>query len=407
MDYTTLFPARELPKDAGNIDRNCLYAVFEQIKDGRKKRGQRYSLPLLLTLLLLARLAGETEISAAAEWIRLRSDWICEHLQIKRQTMPCTGTYLYLLSRIDHEQVTQLVAAYLIQAEARQRCGEEPSRLRNQAGREHREHVALDGKTLRGTLGHVAEDQPPVHILSLYEVKTGVVLTQRVVREKENEISAAKEMALPQYVKGRVITADAIHTQKSFCQQIHRAGGKYLLYVKENHPTDYEDLAFFFEDAHADRSQWHTSQSTEKGHGRLTTRTITTSTEMNAWFDVQWAGIVQVFRIERCVVRKGKTSKQVVYGWTNFTPHEAGPEAIGGFSRDHWAIENRLHWRRDVTLNEDHSQLRSKGKPPVLAVLNNTVLALMDWLGVRNVPAHMRRYAAHPHLALALLIRSL
>lgn len=407
MDYTTLISGIKLPPDASLIDANSLCATFEQVKDGRKKRGQRYSLAVLLTLLLLARLAGETEISAAAEWIRLRADWIGERLQLKRKTMPCTGTYLYALSKLDHDQITQLVAGWLIKAEASRRCGEEPSRLRNQDGREHRQHVALDGKTLRGTLSHESVDQPAVHLVSLYEVKTGVVLTQREMLEKENEISAAKEMALPLYVKGRVITADAMHTQKTFCQRINGSGGNYILYFKDNHPTDHEDLAFFFEDADADQSEWKKSSSVEKGHGRVTTRTITTSTEMKEWFEVQWAGVEQVFRVERRVVKKGKTSNEVVYGLTNLTPQEADPASIGTFIRDHWAIENRLHWRRDVTLGEDHSKLRGKGKPPILAVLNNTLLALMDWLGVRNVPSQMRCYAAHPHLALALLIEPL
>src|SRR5437879_3884106 len=79
-----------------------------------------------------------------------------------------------------------------------------------------------------------------------------------------------------------------------------------------------------------------------------------------------------------------ETSQQVVYGFSNLTPAEASPQAIATFLRNHWAIENRLHWRRDVTLHEDQSQVRSVGKPQGLAALNNIVLSLMDWLGVRN-----------------------
>jgi predicted transposase YbfD/YdcC len=99
-----------------------------------------------------------------------------------------------------------------------------------------------------------------------------------------------------------------------------------------------------------------------------------------------------------------ETSQQVVYGFSNLTPAQASPEAIATFLRDHWAIENRLHWRRDVTLREDHSQVRTSGKPEVLSALNNVVLALMDWLGVRNVPDQMRIFAAFPTLALDLLL---
>lgn len=407
MDYTTFISGIELPKDAPAIDAHSLYAAFEQVNDGRKKRGKRYALPLLLTLLLLARWAGETEIKAAAEWVRHRNDWICEQLPFTRKTVPCTGTYLYALNKIEPEELTKIVAQCLTKAEASKRCGEEPSRLCNQDGRQQRQHLALDGKTLRGTLKHLSPDQSSVHLLSLYEVKTGMVVAQRAMAEKENEITAVKDLLVPLYVKGRVITADAIQTQKTFCQRVNQYAGKYLLYFKDNHPTAHEDLAFFFEDPDADRSEWKTGSTTEKGHGRLTTRRVTTSTEMKDWFAHEWSGIEQVFRIERIVVKKGKISHEVVYGLTNLSPQEAGPAEIGAFVRAHWAIENRLHWRRDVTLNEDHSQVRVQNKPQVLAVLNNTLLALFDWLGVPNVPVQMRLYAARPHLALTLLVGKL
>jgi hypothetical protein len=94
----------------------------------------------------------------------------------------------------------------------------------------------------------------------------------------------------------------------------------------------------------------------------------------------------------------------VIYGLTNLTPTEAGPEAVAAFARAQWAVENRLHWRRDVTLREDHSQVRTGGRPEALAALNNVVLALMDWLGVRNVPEQMRIFNAYPQLALELLL---
>ena len=99
-----------------------------------------------------------------------------------------------------------------------------------------------------------------------------------------------------------------------------------------------------------------------------------------------------------------ETSQQAVYGFSNLTPAQASPEAIATFLRNHWAIENRLHWRRDVTLREDHSQVRTTGKPQVLAALNNIVLSLMDWLGVPNVPDQMRIFGAFPKLALDILL---
>jgi len=444
MDYNTLVSEEEEQR-LSRVPLTALYEALGQVKDGRKKRGCRYSLALLLTLLLLARLAGETELRGAAHWIKLRKGWIIEHLQLKRASVPCLGTFLYALSKIDAQDLLTVVAGCLTRWEAAERCENEPSRLAGQDGQQQKRHVAVDGKTMRGTLGHEAVSQPSVHVLSVYEVRTGLVLAQRCVAEKENEISAVKDLLTPVYVKDRVWTADAMHTQKSTCQGIDQLGGNYLFFFKDNHPTAHEDLALFFQDPEADQSSWGSYTQTEKGHGRLTTRTVRTTTQMNEWFAKEWTGIAQTFEVVRTVKRKRRkvleqppageqtppsaqqtsapplakakptkptkhvvfveeTSQQVVYGFSNLTPAQASPQAIATFLRDHWAIENRLHWRRDVTLHEDQSQVRSTGKPPVLAALNNIVLALMDWLGVCNVPEQMRIFAAFPQLALALLL---
>jgi predicted transposase YbfD/YdcC len=450
MDYNTLLTAEEEQR-LSRVPLTALYEALKQVTDGRKKRGCRYSLALILTLFLLARLAGETDLGAAAQWIRLRKGWIIQQLHLTRGSLPCAGTYAYALERIDAQELLTVVAGCLTRWEAAERCENEPSRLAGQDGQQAKQHVAVDGKTMRGTLGHESASQPSVHVLSVYEVRTGLVLAQRNVAEKENEITAVKELLTPVYVKDRVWTADAMHTQKTACQHIDQLGGKYLFFFKDNHPTAHEDLALFFQDPNADHSRWGSFSQTDKGHGRLTTRTVRTTTEMNDWFATQWAGIAQSFQVIRTVKRKQRkvvepaqsgeqspasaqatpgqqqvpvkrppkakppkkakqvifveeTSQQVVYGFSNLTPTEASPEAIATFVRNHWAIENRLHWRRDVTLREDQSQVRTTGKPPVLAALNNIVLSLMDWLGVRNVPEQMRLFAAFPKLALDLLL---
>ena len=448
MDYNTLVREEEEQR-LSRVPLTALYEGLQQVKDGRKKRGCRYSLALILTLLLLARLAGETEIRAAAQWIRLRKGWIIEQFHLTRASVPCQGTYLYALERIDAQELLEVVAGCLTRWEAGERCENEASRLNDLGGKQDKQHVAVDGKTMRGTLGHESAEQPSVHVLSVYEVRTGLVLAQRSVVEKENEISAVKDLLTPVYVKDRVWTADAMHTQKTACQRIDQLGGKFLFFFKDNHPTAHEDLALFFQDPDADQSAWGFFSQTDKGHGRLTTRTVRTTTEMNDWFANEWTGIAQSFQVIRTVkgkrrkvieqaqeqtpsgeqatqgcqqakvkhtpkakaTRKARqvifveeTSQQVVYGFSNLTPSQASPQAIATFLRNHWAIENRLHWRRDVTLHEDHSQVRSAGKPQALAALNNIVLSLMDWLGVPNVPDQMRTFAAFPRLALDLLL---
>lgn len=212
MDYSTL-PKAEEEQRLSRVPLTALYEALKQVTDGRKKRGCRYPLALLLTLLLVARLAGETDIRAAAQWIRLRKDWIIEHLHLSRASLPCAGTYLYALERIDAHELLEVVAGCLTRWEAEERCENEASRLSELGGKQDKQHVAVDGKTMRGTLGHKSADQPSVHVLSVYEVRTGLVLAQRSVAEKENEISAVKDLFTPMYVKDRVWTADAMHTR--------------------------------------------------------------------------------------------------------------------------------------------------------------------------------------------------
>src|SRR2546428_1811298 len=303
MDYSTLL-AEEEEHRLSRVPLTALYEALKQVKDGRKKRGCRYSLALILALLLLARLAGETELRAAAQWIKLRKGWIIEQLQLTRASVPCAGTYAYALDKIDAHELLTVVAGCLTRWEAAERCENEPSRLAEQGGQQEKQEGAVDGKTMRGTLGHQSATQPSVHVLSVYEVRTGLVLAQRSVVEKENEITAVKDLLDPVYVKDRVWTADAIHTQKAACQRIEQFGGKYLFFFKDNHPTAHEDLALYFQDPDADQSTWNVFSHTEKGHGRLTTRTVRTTTEMNEWFAGEWAGVAQTFQVIRSVKRK-------------------------------------------------------------------------------------------------------
>jgi len=388
--------------EALSIDPASLYSAFEQVGDGRKRKGKRYPLPLLLTLLLLGKLAGETTVSGIVDWIKERQGWLRAQLDWPKR-FPTNSTYSEALARCDAEQIVTVVASVLLKARAVEQCGTEPSRVEAQKQEEALTHVAMDGKTLRGTLGHESEGQPSVHLLSFYECQSGIVLTQRAVHSKENEISAAAALVHPALVKGRIISTDAMHTQKKWCACVHVYGGYYLTIVKKNQPQMYQDLVDFFDDQDAEQQEWQHSKSVHKGHGRLEIREMWTSTQMNAWFETEWAGVAQVFRLRRAVKEGDKEREEIVYGVTNLTRKQANASRLLALQQAHWRIENRLHYRRDVTLGEDACQVRMSGAPQALAALNGGVLALMDWLQVRNVASAMRHFCAHPLQALHLL----
>jgi predicted transposase YbfD/YdcC len=387
------------------IDPDSLYSAFEQVTDGRKKKGKRYPLPLLLTLLLLGKLAGESTINGIVDWVKERQAWLRAQLDWPKR-FPTNSTYSEALARCDAEQIVTVVAQVLLKARAVEQRESEPDRG-EAPPEEALTHVAMDGKTLRGTLRHEREGQPSVHLLSLYECQSGIVLTQRAVQSKENEISAAGALVHPALVKGRIVSTDAMHTQTKWCACVHVYDGYYLTIVKKNQPQMYEDLVDFFADPDAEQEEWQYEKCVQKGHGRLEIREIWTSTQMNEWFETEWAGLAQVFRLRRYVKEGENEREELVYGVTNLPRQKANASRLLALQQAHWRIENRLHYRRDVTLGEDASQVRVSGAPQALAALKGGVLALMDWLHVRNVASQMRHFCAHPLEALQLLCGTL
>jgi predicted transposase YbfD/YdcC len=407
MNYSMLEEAMEQVKLPVEIDGMSVYRAMEHIQDGRHKRGVRYSVALIFTLILLAKVAGMTTPLAIAQWVRLRAKWLREVLPITPKSFPCAATYSNVLRAVDAEQVNEVLMQALTRVAATQRCGDEPSRLAGQAQGEQHVHVALDGKTLRGTLSHEALDQKKMHQLALYETQTGLILKEQVTGEKQNELSIVSQFLTPLLVKGRIISADALHTQHAFCLGVTRWDGDYVLIAKGNQSILHDDLQLFFSEPPVDCRDWRTARTVNKGHGRLEIRELVVSTELNDFLAGQWAGVAQVFRLTRTVHEHGRTRTEVVYGITSLAPARASAARLLQLVRDHWAIENRLHWRRDVTLREDHCQVRKGDAPRVLAVLNSFLLAVLDFLRVSNVPQQMRFFDAHPLQAVRLLFASL
>lgn len=408
MNLSTLDQIGQGGQESLAIDPASLYHALEQVKDRRGKKGTRYPLAFLLTLILLGKMAGQTKIARIVYWINEREKDLRKLLNWPKD-FPSQWAYTNALAHCDDQEVVQAIAQVILKARAVEQCSDEPSRLLAQKGQgeENLIHTAMDGKTLRGTLKHERDDQPPVHLLSLYECESGILLGQVTVREKENEITAAPTLLHPALVKGRIITADAMHTQIKFCVLVYLFGGHYLLIAKKNQPGLLQDLVDFFSDKELDQGEWQYYKEVDKGHGRLEVREIWASTQMNQFFERKWAGLAQIFMIRRTITEKGKTRIETVYGVTSLPRKKADARRLLQLNRKHWSIENRLHHRKDVTLGEDASQTRVNGAPQVLAALNGGILAFMDFLGITNVAKQLIHYSAHPRDALQLLLGKL
>jgi hypothetical protein len=173
--------------------------------------------------------------------------------------------------------------------------------------------------------------------------------------------------------------------------------------VKGNHPSLEAVLPAFFEPPLGRPACQRQAQTREKGHGRIEWRRLTTTTVgVSA---LAWPGVSQVFRLERRaeLVRRGKVREEIVYGLTSVSPQRAGAARLLRWTRGQWGIENRSHWVRDVTFDEDHSTVRCGSIPQVLAGLRNVAIGLLRRAGHANIARAGRYYAAHPAEALALL----
>lgn len=395
MNYTMIAEASELAGWSKEIEALSVYQAIQKLEDKRKSKGKRYSLALILTCVLLAKMAGETTLQAITDWIRYRGAWLHHVLPETRDTFPCVATYSNVLRTVDPAHITQVLMDMLTRVRAEKR----------EEGEQR--HVILDGKMLRGTQNHVAEDQKTMHHVNLYEARTGIVLKEQMVAEKEGELTQVKSFLTPLLLAGRILSADALYTQKTICQEVIAAGGHYLLFVKGNQPTLQEDLRLFFAEPPLDCHDWRSGSTTNKGHGRLEHRQLLVSTELNDFLMRDWYGVEQVFCLRRRVEYRLKCTQEIVYGFSSLSPKQATPDLLLTLIRHHWAIENRLHYRRDVALAEDACQVRKGTAPHALAVLNSFLLALFDFCGVTNAKQQMRHFDAHPLQAVQLLLTSL
>ena len=163
--------------------------------------------------------------------------------------------------------------------------------------------------------------------------------------------------------------------------------------VKENQPHLYADLATLFRCPSGPGQDLRMYQALNKGHGRLETRTLSASTDINAY--VQWPGLQQALRLERRVVdlASGEITTKVVYGLTSLAPDQIALPQLLERWRDHWSIENRLHWVKDVVLREDASRVHIGQAPFILAALRNAVVSCLHAFGFDSVSQGRRHFA--------------
>ena len=262
------------------------------------------------------------------------------------------------------------------------------------------EAIAIDGKSLRGSK---KQDAPAAHLLSAVGQRLGLTLLQVGVADKSNEIMAIQELFRGLALKGQVITVDALLTQREVAQTVLDQGGHYVMVVKENQPGLLAQVegAIAGVDFYTQAPQ--RAETIDGGYGRIEARQIITTSVLADC--AVWPGLDQVFKIDRRVIeqKRSKERLEAVYGITSLSRERADAAAVLGLNRAHWGIENKSHWVRDVTYDEDRSQVRKGSIPQVMAALRNTAIGLLRWNGETNIVGACQRLGAQPWAALALM----
>jgi predicted transposase YbfD/YdcC len=372
---------------------DSLYAFLLKLTDQRKRRGIRYRLATVLVLLILAKLCGQDKPYGIAEWVKNRSEFLVEALQLKRTCLPHHSTYRRILDTgLDGEELEQLISQFLTQ--------------RPQVGQSV--VIAMDGKTLRGTI--TAGDPLGLHLLAAYLPGEGIVLMQMVVeKDKENEITVAPKLLQCLDLRDKVVVADAMHAQRNLSAQIVAAGGDYVWIVKDNQPRTCQAIEQLFAPEKpvaglgCPPMDFQQARSVDKGHGRLEERTITVSSLLQDYLD--WPEVAQVFKLERRFInlKTGEVDQEVRYGLTSLSHQKASPKCLLDIVRSAWGIENGLHYRRDVTFQEDATRMTRKSMGRAMATINNLVSSLLAIQGFQNFAQARRLYDARPQQALAII----
>ncbi|MCI0685624.1 MAG: ISAs1 family transposase [Sporichthyaceae bacterium] len=363
-----------------------LLAYLAAVHDPRRASGRRHPLVAILAMAAAAVLAGARSMTAIAEWAADAPQPVRAALGARRDApdrwaVPAEATIRRTLARVDPTALAAVIGAWLAD--------------RDRPAQQHRRRaVAVDGKTLRGAK---RGDGRQVHLLAAMDHATRAVLAQRHVDGAPGEVPGFAPLLADLDLAGVVVTADALQTHATAAEFL--VTGKqahYLFTVKANQPTLLDRCA---------QLAWQRvpvlDRTRDRAHGRVELRTLKAVTVHH--FGLPHAAqVVQVTRKARELgTRRWRTV--VVYAVTSLAHAQASPARLADLLRGHWSIENGLHWVRDVTFAEDHSQLRTGSGPQVMACLRNLAIGALSRAGPVNLAAALRHHARDPRRPLATL----
>jgi predicted transposase YbfD/YdcC len=369
---------------------------LRRLPDPRRLRGRRHPLSYVLALAACGILAGAKSLTAIAEWATDAPDQLLRRCGAtlrdpdRPYQAPSEATMRRILQRIDGDALDTAISGWLT---ARADAGHAAGKDEHLPSRPVRPAVAVDGKSVRGAL---RPDGRCVHLLSALR-GDGIVLAQREVEAKHNEITAFRPLLQPLELTGAVVTFDALLTQTDHATfLVEEKNAHYIAVLKANHPTLHalvKDLPW------KDVPLMNRTRAT--AHGRDEIRRMKAVTVPRLPFPHADQALQIVRR--RHTVRTGKVSLERVYALTSLTAQQATPADLAERVRGHWAIENREHHVRDVTFGEDASRVRTGSAPRAMASLRNLAIGALRLSGRHNIAEGLRHHGRDMTRPLATL----
>jgi len=354
-----------------------LIATLEDVPDPRVDRSKDHELVDLLVIALCTILVGGDSFYDMEEFAEVRLAWLKTFLRL-RNGAPSHDTFNRVFQALDGRQLADRLSRWT-------------QSVRTVLGGEV---VALDGKTVRRALNRGEDFRV---IVSAWATESGLLLGQRKVRNKSNEITVVPELLQALELAGCIVTADAMHCQKNIAKEIMEADADYVLALKGNQGTAFAEVKTFLDDA-LNRVQTHLVflETVDKGHGRLETRRYWQTEKIDWYADRgQWEGLRSVGMVESVREINGQRTVERRYYLSSLP---ADSQRFAKAVRGHWAIENQLHWVLDVVFGEDQSRARTQQAAENLAAMRRLAVNLLrkDIRSKRSIKGKLMRAAIDP-----------
>lgn len=350
---------------------------FADLEDPRLERTKEHLLLDIVAIAICAVLCGADSWVDIESYGEAKADWLKQFLSLPNG-IPSHDTFARVFARVDPEQLQQCFLSW-IEAISDLTVGEV---------------VAIDGKQLRHSYDR-GEGRGAIHMVSAWASANRLVLGQRKVNEKSNEITAIPELLRVLALSGCIVTIDAMGCQKAIAAAIVAKGADYVLALKANQSTLYEDVEWLFKQAKASefaQIEHDFHQTIDKGHGRIDVRQCWTLSKLDYLVQKsQWQGLQSVAMVEAQRRIDGKVTTETCF-YISSLPGNA--QQIATAIRTHWSIENSLHWVLDVSFREDDSRIRKDHAPQNFALLRQIALNLLTQEKTAKVGVKAKRKKA-------------